>query len=199
MCEPKIFPMRCIASGSRSVQLCSNHTSNHKWIVRTGKNTHIYFIGWILLLSLSRSVCDYSIFDGYGASIAWYRPLFQLRFLSTFFLLIFFSILHIRRKKKKELKTRLSQRQGVTRIHIVKLCKFNWIWSAITLKKRRKRIFPLCTYIVQSVSVRTYYVCVYLHLWIEQSKPFSSTNSFVCNFSLWFFFSFCACIFLVRA
>lgn len=101
MCEPKIFPMRCFTSGSRSFQLCSNHISNHKWIVRTGKNTHIYFIGWILLLSLSRSVCDYSIFDGYGASIAWYRPLFQLRFLSTFFLLIFFYILHIRRKKEK--------------------------------------------------------------------------------------------------
>lgn len=68
---------------------------------------YAYLFHWVDLIALSlslyhsRSVCDYSIFDGYGASIAWYRPLFQLRFLSTFFLLIFFSILHIRRKKKR--------------------------------------------------------------------------------------------------
>lgn len=88
-------------------------------------------------------------------------------------------------REKREKKTGSNLRQGVTRIHIVKLCKLNWIWSAITLKKRRKRIFFPFVY---------QYACV-LCIFVEWTKQTFLTDSFVPSFVR----SFVFLLYLVRA
>lgn len=71
--------------------------------------------------------------------------------------------------------------QEATRIHIVKLCKLDWIWSAITLKRARAhaRERPnTCTATERErererISFPFFHVCAFMcAYWNEQSEPF---------------------------